>query len=75
MTARYSRITGTGSYLPQRRLTNQDMAALLAQRGLQTSDEWIVERTGIKARHFVDDGVNCSDLALQAARQIGRAHV
>ena len=69
MTARYARITGTGSYLPERRLTNQDMAALLAQCGLETSDEWIVDRTGIKARHFVDDGVNSSDLALQAARR------
>ncbi|MBX3634579.1 MAG: ketoacyl-ACP synthase III [Rubrivivax sp.] len=65
---RYSRITGTGSYLPPRRLTNHDMAAMLAQRGVETSDEWIVERTGIRARHFADDGVNASDLALHAAR-------
>jgi len=65
---RYSRITGTGSYLPPRRLTNEDMTALLAARGLETSDAWIVERTGISARHFVDDGVNSSDLALHAAR-------
>ncbi len=63
----YSRITGTGSYLPPRRLSNQDMAVLLAERGLETSDEWIVERTGIRARHFVDDGVHSSDLALHAA--------
>lgn len=66
--ARYSRISGTGSYLPPRRLSNADMVDLLAARGLETSDEWIVERTGIRARHFVDDGVNSSDLALQAAR-------
>ena len=65
---RYARITGTGSYLPPRRLSNQDMTALLAQRGLETSDQWIVERTGIRARHFVDQGVNSSDLALHAAR-------
>ncbi len=65
---RYARITGTGSYLPPRRLSNADMTALLAQRGLETSDQWIVERTGIRARHFVDDGVNSSDLALHAAR-------
>ncbi|MBA4178354.1 MAG: 3-oxoacyl-ACP synthase [Leptothrix sp. (in: Bacteria)] len=65
---RYSRITGTGSHLPPRRLTNADMVALLAARGLETSDEWIVERTGIKARHFADDGVNASDLALHACR-------
>lgn len=63
---RYSRITGTGSHLPPRRLTNADMVTLLAERGIETSDEWIVERTGIRARHYVDDGVNSSDLALQA---------
>ncbi len=63
---RYSRITGTGSHLPPKRLTNADMVALLAARGVETSDEWIVERTGIRARHYVDDGVNASDLALQA---------
>jgi 3-oxoacyl-[acyl-carrier-protein] synthase III len=65
---RYSRITGTGSFLPPRRLSNDDMVALLAAKGLETSDQWIVERTGIRARHFVDDGVNSSDLALHAAR-------
>ena len=65
---RFARITGTGSYLPPRRLSNADMAAMLAQRGLETSDEWIVDRTGIRARHFADDGVNSSDLALHAAR-------
>ena len=63
---RYSRITGTGSYLPPKRLTNADMVALLAARGIDTSDDWIVQRTGIRARHYVDDGVNASDLALQA---------
>jgi 3-oxoacyl-[acyl-carrier-protein] synthase III len=64
---RYSRITGTGSHLPPRRLTNADLAAELAERGIETSDEWIVERTGIRARHFAADGVACSDLALPAA--------
>ena len=64
---RYSRITGTGSHLPPRRLSNADMVALLAERGQETSDEWIVERTGIRARHFAEDGVNSSDLALHAA--------
>jgi 3-oxoacyl-[acyl-carrier-protein] synthase-3 len=50
---RYSRITGTGSYLPPRRLTNADLVtAELAAKGVETSDEWIVERTGIRARHF-----------------------
>ena len=65
---RYSRIAGTGSYLPPRRVTNADLAAQLAQRGLETSDDWIVERTGIRARHFVGDGVAASDLGVQAAR-------
>ena len=68
LTSRYSRITGTGSHLPPRRLSNDDMTRLLAERGLDTSDAWIVERTGIRARHFADEGVNASDLALHAAR-------
>jgi 3-oxoacyl-[acyl-carrier-protein] synthase-3 len=66
---RYSRITGTGSYLPPRRLTNADLAAQLAEQGVETSDEWIVERTGIRARHFAAPDVAASDLALVAARQ------
>ena len=41
---------------------------MLAERGIETNDAWIVERTGIRARHFADDGVLCSDLALHAAR-------
>ena len=65
---RYSRITGTGSYLPPRRLTNADLVAQLAAQGVESSDEWIVERTGIRARHFVDEGVFSSDLALEAAK-------
>jgi 3-oxoacyl-[acyl-carrier-protein] synthase-3 len=65
---RHSRITGTGSWLPPRRLSNDDMVALLAARGIETSDRWIVERTGIRARHFADEGATASDLALPAAR-------
>ncbi|MBS0315577.1 MAG: ketoacyl-ACP synthase III [Proteobacteria bacterium] len=65
---RYSRITGTGSYLPPRRVSNADLAAELATKGVETSDAWIVERTGIHARHFCAPGVNCSDLALEASR-------
>jgi 3-oxoacyl-[acyl-carrier-protein] synthase-3 len=65
---RYSRITGTGSYLPPRRLTNADLVAELGQRGIETSDEWIVERTGIRARHFAAPDVTSSDLGLEAAR-------
>ncbi len=66
---RYSRITGTGSYLPPRRVTNADLVAELAARGIETSDEWIVERTGIAARHFAGDGVFSSDLGLEAAKR------
>jgi 3-oxoacyl-[acyl-carrier-protein] synthase-3 len=65
---RYSRITGTGSYLPPRRLTNADLVTQLAATGVESSDEWIVERTGIKARHFADAGVFTSDLALEACK-------
>ncbi len=66
--SRYSRITGTGSYLPPRRLTNADLVAELAATGVESSDEWIVERTGIRARHFAADGVFSSDLAVEAAK-------
>ncbi|MCZ2498322.1 beta-ketoacyl-ACP synthase III [Xylophilus sp. Kf1] len=62
----YSRIVGTGSYLPPRRLTNADLAAELSTRGVETSDEWIVERTGIRARHFAAPDTASSDLALHA---------
>jgi 3-oxoacyl-[acyl-carrier-protein] synthase-3 len=65
----YSRITGTGSYLPPRRLNNADLVAQLAAQGVESSDDWIVERTGIRARHFADAGVFSSDLALQACRK------
>ena len=65
----YSRILGTGSYLPPKRLTNHDLAAELAQQGVETSDDWIVERTGIRARHFAAPEVACSDLATEAARR------
>ena len=64
----FSRITGTGSYLPPRRLANADLAAELAQQGVDTSDEWIVERTGIRARHFAAPEVCSSDLGLEAAK-------
>jgi 3-oxoacyl-[acyl-carrier-protein] synthase III len=66
---RFSRISGTGSYLPPRRLTNADLAAELAAKGVETSDQWIVERTGIRARHFAAPDVTTSDLGAHAARQ------
>ena len=65
---RYSRITGTGSYLPPRRVTNAELVARLAQQGIESSDHWIRERTGIRARHFAEQGVFASDLAVEAAR-------
>jgi 3-oxoacyl-[acyl-carrier-protein] synthase-3 len=65
----FARITGTGSYLPARRLTNDDLAAELAQRGVETSSEWIIERTGIQARHFAASGEGSSDLGFEAARR------
>lgn len=69
MAPRYTRIIGTGSYLPPRRLTNHELAEQLAQRGVETSDEWIVERTGIRARHFADATMPGSELALHASRR------
>jgi len=65
---RFSRILGTGSYLPPRRVSNDELAAQLAQDGIETSDQWIVERTGIHARHFAEPDVASSDLALHASR-------
>ncbi len=67
--ARYSRITGTGSYLPPDRVSNADLAARLARDGIETSDEWIVERTGIRFRHFAAPDVTSSDLALIASQR------
>jgi 3-oxoacyl-[acyl-carrier-protein] synthase-3 len=64
----YSRIAGTGSYLPSRVVTNAEFA----QR-LETSDEWIRERTGIAQRHIAEDAQASSDLALEACRAAMRA--
>jgi 3-oxoacyl-[acyl-carrier-protein] synthase-3 len=66
----YSKIIGTGGYLPPKRVTNHELAAQLARKGIETSDEWIVSRSGISARHYADVGVQASDLAVEAA---GRA--
>lgn len=57
----YSRIAGTGSYLPAQRVTNDDIA-----KKVDTSDEWISSRTGIRARHFAEADELSSDLALKA---------
>ncbi|MCR6700618.1 MAG: ketoacyl-ACP synthase III [Dokdonella sp.] len=60
----HSRIAGTGSYLPDKVLTNADL-----ERLVETSDEWIVSRTGIRERHIAADGETTGDLALHAARR------
>lgn len=61
----FCRITGTGSYLPGSPVSNDDLVA----RGIETSDEWIAERTGIRRRHFAADDEKSSDLALHACRR------
>jgi 3-oxoacyl-[acyl-carrier-protein] synthase-3 len=65
----YSKIIGTGSYLPARRVTNEELTAQLAADGIETSDEWIFSRSGISARHYVDAGVKSSDLGLLASQR------
>jgi 3-oxoacyl-[acyl-carrier-protein] synthase-3 len=65
----YSKIIGTGSYLPQQRVTNADLTAQLAAKGVETSDEWIFSRSGISARHFAAPDQLSSDLAVAAAKQ------
>ena len=64
----YSKIVGSGSYLPPRCVTNDDLAAELATRGIETSDQWIVDRTGIRQRYIADPGVTTSQLAIHAAK-------
>jgi 3-oxoacyl-[acyl-carrier-protein] synthase-3 len=65
----YSKIIGTGSYLPAQRVTNDELAAQLATKGIETSDEWIVTRSGISARHYAAPEQNASDLAVEAAKK------
>lgn len=65
----YSKIIGTGSYLPPRKVSNQDLADQLAAKGIETSDEWIVSRSGISARHYAEPTVSSSDLAVEAAKR------
>ena len=61
----YARITGVGSYLPDAPVTNNDLVA----RGVDSNDDWIVTRTGIRARHLAQSGQTTSDLALAAANR------
>ena len=60
----YSKILGTGSYLPPKILTNSDMEKLV-----DTTDAWIVERTGIHLRHMAENGENAVTMAEQAGRR------
>ena len=69
MSFRHSRIIGTGSYLPPRAVANDELVRELAARGVETSDQWIVERTGIRQRHLADPDVGCSQLATEASRR------
>ncbi len=61
---KHARIAGTGSYLPERILTNSELEAMV-----DTTDEWIVTRTGIRERHIIADGETTSDMALHASRR------
>lgn len=61
----FSRITGIGSFLPGEAVSNDD----LARRGIETSDQWISSRTGIRFRHLAENGETSSDLALEASRR------
>ncbi|HVK95889.1 MAG TPA: beta-ketoacyl-ACP synthase III [Noviherbaspirillum sp.] len=65
----YSKVVGTGSYLPPNRVTNHDLARQLAENGVETSDEWIVSRSGISVRHYAGAEVQSSDLAVEASRR------
>ncbi len=60
----YARIAGTGSYLPEKIVTNKDLEA-----SIETSDEWIAERTGIRQRHIAADGEYSSDRGRAATRK------
>jgi 3-oxoacyl-[acyl-carrier-protein] synthase-3 len=64
----YTKIIGSGGYLPPRIVSNDDLAADLATRQIETSDSWIAERTGIRQRHIADPGMTTSHLATKAAQ-------
>ncbi|MFA7207564.1 MAG: 3-oxoacyl-ACP synthase, partial [Synergistaceae bacterium] len=59
---RSAKILGTSKYIPEKIMTNKDFEKIV-----ETNDQWIVERTGIRKRHFALDGEKCSDLAYRAA--------
>ena len=64
----YSRITGTGSGLPQRVVSNEELVREMATRGVETSDEWIVARTGIRQRYIAGPGETTTELGARAAQ-------
>jgi hypothetical protein len=67
--ARFSRLIGVGAALPARRVTNDDLVADLATRGIETSDEWIVTRTGIRQRWLAGPNDTTTSLGVRAARE------
>ena len=67
--ARRAKITALGTYVPPRILTNQDL-----EKMVDTTNEWILERTGIRERHLVDKGVAASDLAVEAVKNLQKSH-
>ncbi|HUN90815.1 MAG TPA: beta-ketoacyl-ACP synthase III [Burkholderiaceae bacterium] len=68
LSARFSRIVSTGTALPARATSNQELVERLARRGVETSDEWIVTRTGIRQRYLAEDGLTTTELGVRAAR-------
>ena len=68
-TARRAKITALGTYVPPRILTNKDLETMV-----DTTNEWILERTGIRERHLVDKGVAASDLAVEAVKNLLQSH-
>ena len=68
-TCRRAKITALGTYVPPRVLSNQDL-----EKMVETTDQWILERTGIRERHIADKGVAASDLAVEAAKKLLESH-
>lgn len=66
--SQYAKLIGSGSALPSNLVSNDELAAKLAAKGIETSDEWIQTRTGIKQRYLAEPGQKTSDLATQAAK-------
>ena len=63
----YTRVIGTGSALPAKAVSNNELAERLAQRGVETNDEWIRSRTGIEQRYLAEPGLTCLELARRAS--------